>query len=173
MSYWFPVCSKVVQFNCENLGCLEKEENRKLEDKKESESCSVFSDSLWPHGLYSPQNSPGQPGDLLNPGINPGLPDCRRILYQLSHQGSPRILKCVAYAFSRGFSRPRNGTRVSCIAGGFFTSWATREALLEEDKTGKQGAIPMVRGTLPTTLLGIPGWLFDALVEMNLGISHL
>ena len=34
MSYWFPVCSKVVQFNCENLGCLEKEENRKLEDKK-------------------------------------------------------------------------------------------------------------------------------------------
>jgi len=28
----------------------------------------------------------------------------------------------VAYLFSRGSSRPRNGTRVSCIAGGFFTS---------------------------------------------------
>ena len=28
------------------------------------------------------------PGDLLNPGINPGLPHCRRILYHLSHQGS-------------------------------------------------------------------------------------
>ena len=112
-------------------------------------------------------------GIFSTQGSNPGLPDCRRILYQLSHQGSPRILKCVAYAFSRGFSRPRNGTRVSCIAGGFFTSWATREALLEENKTGKQGAIPMVRGTLPTTLLGIAGWLFDALVEMNLGLSHL
>ena len=33
MLYWFSVCSKVVQFNCENLGCLEKEENRKREDK--------------------------------------------------------------------------------------------------------------------------------------------
>ena len=26
-------------------------------------------------------------------GSNPGLPCCRRILYQLSHQGSPRILE--------------------------------------------------------------------------------
>jgi len=25
-------------------------------------------------------------------GSNPGLPHCRRILYQLSHKGSPRIL---------------------------------------------------------------------------------
>ena len=61
-------------------------------------------------------------------GSNPGLPHCRRILYQLSHQGSPRILEWVAYPFSRGYSWPRNRTRVSCIAGGFFTSWATREA---------------------------------------------
>ena len=34
-------------------------------------------------------------------GLNPGLPHCRRILYQLSHQGSPRILECVVYPFSR------------------------------------------------------------------------
>ena len=33
-----------------------------------------------------------------------------------------------AYPFSRGSSRPRNQTGVSCIAGVFFTSWATREA---------------------------------------------
>ena len=33
-------------------------------------------------------------------GLNPGLPHCRRILYQLSHQGSPRILEQVAYPFS-------------------------------------------------------------------------
>ena len=56
------------------------------------------------------------------------LPHCRRILYQLSHQGSPRILEWVAYPLSRGFSRPRNQTGVSCIAGGFFTNWAIREA---------------------------------------------
>ena len=40
-----------------------------------------------------------------------------------------RILKWVAISFSRGSSRPRDGTRVSCIAGRFFTIWATREDL--------------------------------------------
>ena len=48
------------------------------------------------------------PGDLPNPGIHPGLLHCRQILYHLNHQGSPRILECVAYAFSRGSSQPRN-----------------------------------------------------------------
>ena len=33
-------------------------------------------------------------------GSNPGLPNCRQILYQLSHKGSPRILAWVAYPFS-------------------------------------------------------------------------
>ena len=62
-------------------------------------------------------------------GLNPGLPHCRGINYQLSHQGSLRILECVVYPFSSGSSRPRNQTGVSCIAGGIFTSWATRKAL--------------------------------------------
>ena len=53
---------------------------------------------------------------------------CRWFLYQLSHQGSPRILEWVAYPFSRGSSGPWDQTRASCTAGGFFTSWATREA---------------------------------------------
>ena len=61
---------------------------------------------------------------------NPGLLHCRWILYHLSHQGSPRILKRVACPFSRGSSQPKDQTRVSCTAGGFFTIWATREALL-------------------------------------------
>ena len=39
-------------------------------------------------------------------GSNPGLPNCRRILYQLSHKGSPRILEWVAYPFSSGSSDP-------------------------------------------------------------------
>ena len=59
---------------------------------------------------------------------HPGLPHCRWILYCLSHQESPRILEWVAYPFSRGSSQPRNQTEVSCIAGGFFTNWAIREA---------------------------------------------
>ena len=41
-----------------------------------------------------------------------------------------RILEWVAMPSSRGSSRPRDRTQVSCIAGGFFTSWATREALM-------------------------------------------
>ena len=39
-----------------------------------------------------------------------------------------RILEWVAIFFSRGSSWPRNLTGVSCIAGGFFTSWATRQS---------------------------------------------
>ena len=85
-----------------------------------------------------PWNSPGQntgvgsfslfQGIFPTQGSNPGLPHCRQILYQLSHQGSPRILEWVAYPFSRGSSRPRSRTGVSHIAGGFLTNWAIREA---------------------------------------------
>ena len=56
------------------------------------------------------------------------FPHCRKILYQLSHKGNPRILEWVAYPFSSKSSRPRNWTKVSCIADGFFTNWAIREA---------------------------------------------
>ena len=40
-----------------------------------------------------------------------------------------RTLEKVAIPFSRESSQPRDQTQVSHIAGGFFTSWATREAL--------------------------------------------
>ena len=63
-----------------------------------SESCSVVSRLLRPHG-HSPWNSPGQntgvgslsrlQGIFPTQGENPGLLHCRRILYQLSHKGSP------------------------------------------------------------------------------------
>ena len=39
-----------------------------------------------------------------------------------------RILEWVAFPFSRGSSQPKDWTQVSCMPGGFFTSWATREA---------------------------------------------
>ena len=39
-----------------------------------------------------------------------------------------RMLEWVAFPFSSGSSQPRDRTQVSCIAGGFFTLWATREA---------------------------------------------
>ena len=40
-----------------------------------------------------------------------------------------KILEWVDFPFSRGSSPPRDQTQVSRIAGGFFISWATREAL--------------------------------------------
>ena len=60
------------------------------------------------------------------------------------HGDSPgRILECVAMPSSRGSSQPRNWTGVFCIAGGFFTSWATQEALdtvnQELDRCSKDG----------------------------------
>ena len=61
-------------------------------------------------------------------GLNPGLPHCRQILYQVSHQGSPRILECIDYPFSSGSSNPGIEPGVSCIAGRFFNNWAIREA---------------------------------------------
>ena len=93
--------------------------------ESESESRSVVSDSLRPHGIYSPWNSPGQNtgvGSLSllqeifsTQGWNPGLPHCRQILYQLSHQGSPRILEWVACLLSSRYSRPRNRTRTPAV----------------------------------------------------------
>ena len=70
-----------------------------LKDRvKWSESCSVVSDFLQPHGLYSPWNSPGQ-----NTGV-----------------GSLSLLQGI---FPTQGSNPG-----LCIAGGFFTSWVVREA---------------------------------------------
>ena len=66
--------------------------------------------------------------DLPNPGIKTRSPALQQIPHHLSHQGSPRILQWVAYSFSRGSSQPRNQSRVFCISGRFFTSWATRES---------------------------------------------
>ena len=68
-------------------------------------------------------------------GSNPGLSHGRWILYHLSHQGSPRTLEWITYAFSRRSSQLRTWTRVSCIAGGFLISWVTREALVTHTTT--------------------------------------
>ena len=63
-----------------------------------SENSSVVSDSLRPHGLHSPRNSPDQNTGVCShsllqqifptQGLNSRLPQCRQILYQLSYQGS-------------------------------------------------------------------------------------
>ena len=74
---------------------------------KVTQSCPTF---CIPICIYSPWNSPGQntgvgrlsllQGISPTQGSNPGLLQCRWILYQLSHKGSPRILEWIVYSFS-------------------------------------------------------------------------
>ena len=70
--------------------------------KSESEICSVMSDSLQPHGLYSSWNSLAQNTGVGSPALlqkifptqesNQGLLHYRQILQQLNYQGSPRYI---------------------------------------------------------------------------------
>ena len=120
----------------------------------ESESCSVMSNSLQPHGLYSPGNSPGQntgvgSRSLLQrifptQGRQPGLPHCRcRFFTSWATRGSPRILEWVDYPFSRGSSWPRNQPGVSCIAGDSFPAgieFFTRRILYQLSSQGRQSS---------------------------------
>ena len=93
---------------------------------KVAQSCPALCDSMdcIVHGILQARLLEWVNCSLLQ-GIFPGFPDCRWILYQLSHQESPKIPEWVAYPFSNGSSQPRNQTGVSCIAGRFFTNWAT------------------------------------------------
>ena len=103
-----------------------------------------MSKSLWPHGLYI------------------------HVILQA------RILKWVAFPFSRGSSQPRDWTQDFCVTGRFFTSWATREALsdvkgkrnqsqlfLHPDDGNQARALSCL--SWPVAEL-IPGWDFSYLV---------
>ena len=100
-------------------------------------------------------------------GSNPGLPHWRQILYHLSHQGSPRILDWVAYPFSSRSSPPRNGTRVSCIAGRCFTSWATWKAHLRVQISPKKACRKLIPGIVAvmfhilTTSRNLAAWILS------------
>ena len=70
--------------------------------KNESESCSVVSDSLRFHELYSPWNSLGEStgvgslsllqGIFPTQGSNPGLLYCRQILYHWPIREAPNVV---------------------------------------------------------------------------------
>ena len=80
-----------------------------------------------------------------------------------------RILEWIAFPFSRGSSQPRDWSQVSHIAGGFFTSWATREA--KESWSGQP--IPsLVNLPNPGIKLGSPALQVDSL-PTELSGKHL
>ena len=62
---------------------------------------------------------------------------CNPMNYTVHGILQARILEWAAFPFSRGSSQPRDQTQVSHIVGGFFTNWATREALMVHGKGSK------------------------------------
>ena len=70
------------------------------------------------------------PGGLPNQGIKPRPPTLQADSSPSESSGKPKNTGLVTYpSSSRGSSQPRKWTRVSYVAGRFFTNWATREDL--------------------------------------------
>ena len=66
---------------------------------------------------------------------------CDLVHYTVHGILQARILEWVAFPFSRGSSQPKDQTHVSCIAGRFFTSWATKEALMRRKSVESESSI--------------------------------
>ena len=77
-----------------------------------------------PHGFETYKWLVAQSCPTLCSPLDCGLPgsSVHRIL-------QTRTLEWTAITFSSGSSRPRDRTQISCIAGKFFTIWATRKIL--------------------------------------------
>ena len=92
---------------------------------KVAQSCPTLWDPM--DYIYSPWNSPGQDtgvgslsllqGIFLTQGLNPGLPPCRGILYQLSHKGGlhARSIPLDLYATASLSTRLLMGTLVASL----------------------------------------------------------
>ena len=139
---------------------------------KGSESRSVVSDSLLPHGLYRRWNSLGQnrvnsfsllQGIFPTQGSKPDLPHCRQILYQLSHRESPKMLQWVVSPFSHSL-RP-HGVHSAWNSPGENTGVASHSILQRiyspwnspGQNTGV-GSLSLLQGIFPTqgSNLGLP-----------------
>ena len=79
------------------------------------------------HGILQARILFPSPRDLPNPGMEPRFPTLWADSLPAEPPGQPKNSGVGTRPFS-GSSQPRSQTGVSCIVGGFFTSWATREA---------------------------------------------
>ena len=96
-----------------------------------SESCSVMSDSLHPHGLYSPWNSLDQntevgslsllQGIFPTQGLNPG-PALQADSLPAEPQGKPKDAGVGSLSLLQQIFPTQESNWVSYIAGGFFTN---------------------------------------------------
>ena len=94
-----------------------------------------MSDSLQPHELYGALQArilewvafPFS-RDFPNPGVKPRSPALQTDSLSVEPQKQSSRIWSGTYPFCSRSSQSRNQIRVSCIAGGFFTNWAIREA---------------------------------------------
>ena len=118
----------------------------------ESESFLVVSNSLWPLGLYSPWNSPGQNTGVGSLSLlqrifptqesNWCLLHCRQILYQLSYQRSPYIV--VQFSSVQSLSHVRL----------FATPWtAARQASLSITNSWSPPKLMPIESVMPSSHL--------------------
>ena len=116
--------------------------------------CVVPKKSDATQRLYNNNNNNKPESESVSCSVLSALRD----LMDCSPPGSPvhgilqtRILEWVAFPFSRGSAQPRDWIQVSyisCLAGRFFTIWATREA----QQNWKARKLAQIRGlsqTLP------------------------
>ena len=68
------------------------------------------------------------PGNILSKVKVKVTRSCLTLFNHMDYTVQARILEWVAFPICRGSSQPRDWAQVSRIAGGFFTSWARREA---------------------------------------------
>ena len=97
-----------------------------------------MSDSLWPHGLYSPWNSPGQTtrverlsllqGTLPNPGIEPRSPTLQADYFPAEPQGKSKNTGVGSLSLLQQIFLIQELNQVFCVAGRVFPSWALRES---------------------------------------------
>ena len=103
---------------------------------KAAQWCLTRCDPMEP---YSPWNSPGQNtgvgslsllhGIFPTQGSNPRFPALQADSLPAEPQGKPKNTGMGSLSLLQQIFPTRNWTRVSCIASGFFTNWAMREAL--------------------------------------------
>ena len=141
-----------------------------------------MSNSLRPHGLYSPWDSPGQntgmgscsllQGIFPTQGSNPGLLQCRWILYQLSHQGSPYIGYYIyeASQVALEVKKVRVLATQSCPTLCNPVNCSAQRSSVHGDSPGKNprmGSHALLQGIFPTQGLkpGLPHcqWILDHL----------
>ena len=113
--------------------------NWRLKNMIISDAEKAFDNSEHPFMIKTLQNV-GTEGTCLNVKVQVAqscLILCNPMYYAVHGILQARTLNWVAFPFSRGSSQPRNWTQVFYIAGEFFTSWATREALPQCNKDNK------------------------------------